>query len=330
MQKYAIHNNIASSDFYNLINYSIIIKQILRIFAAMTERNELHKRNRHNGQYDFSKLTENYPPLKKFVSPNPYGTLSINFFNPQAVKARNKALLISYYGIRYWDIPKGYLCPPIPGRADYIHYIADLLNSGNSLEETPKYRCLDIGVGANCIYPIIGCTEYGWTFVGSDIDPVSIENARKIVTCNPVLVHKIELRLQKDNRSIFKGIIQPDEYFDVTICNPPFHSSKEEAEEGTLRKLSSLKGKKVSKAQLNFGGNANELWCEGGELRFLLDMITESRKYQKNCGWFTSLVSKEKNLNKLYTRLKLEDVAEYKTIRMQKRTKSSRLLAWRF
>ena len=88
--------------------------------------------------------------------------------------------------------------------------------------------------------------------MGSDIDPVSIENARKIVTCNPVLAHKIDLRLQKDNRRIFDGIIAPDEYFDVTICNPPFHSSKEEAEEGTLRKLSSLKGEKVKKNQIEF------------------------------------------------------------------------------
>lgn len=163
---------------------------------------------------------------------------------------------------------ENYLCPPIPGRADYIHYIAELIGTENTATGISGRKCLDIGVGANCIYPIIGCTEYGWTFVGSDIDPVSIANARKIVTCNPVLVHRIELRLQKDRRNIFEGVILPDDFFDVTICNPPFHSSKEEAEEGTLRKLSSLKGKKVSKAQLNFGGNANELWCEGGELRF--------------------------------------------------------------
>lgn len=198
--------------------------------------------------------------------------------------------MISYYGIRYWDIPKNYLCPPIPGRADYIHYIADLIQPDISDESTGlktavpntrQYRCLDIGVGANCIYPIIGQTEYGWTFVGSDIDPVSIDNARKIVTCNPALAHKIELRLQRDSRKIFEGIIAPNEYFDVTLCNPPFHSSKEEAEDGTLRKLSSLKGKKVTKARLNFGGNANELWCEGGELRFLLTMIEESRNYRK-------------------------------------------------
>lgn len=297
----------------------------------MTERNELHPRNKHNGQYDFPKLISEYPPLQKFVSPNPYGTLTINFFNPQAVKALNKSLLISYYGIRYWEIPKSYLCPPIPGRADYIHYIADLLNAEHpTTNHHPKRRCLDIGVGANCIYPIIGTTEYGWTFVGSDIDPVAIENARKIATCNPILAHQIELRLQKESLHIFDGIIAPDDYFDITICNPPFHRSKEEAEEGTLRKLSSLKGKKISKAQLNFGGNANELWCEGGELQFLLTMIIESRKFQKNCGWFTSLVSKEKNLDKLYSQLKAVDVTEYQTLQMHQGTKSSRVLAWRF
>lgn len=305
----------------------------------MAERNELHKRNRHNGQYDFSRLTEEYPPLKKFIVLNAYGTTSIDFFNPRAVKALNKALLISCYGIRYWDIPKNYLCPPIPGRADYIHYIADLIQPDISDESTGlktaipnarQYRCLDTGVGANCIYPIIGQTEYGWTFVGSDIDPVSIDNARKIVTCNPALAHKIELRLQRDSRKIFEGIIAPNEYFDVTLCNPPFHSSKEEAEDGTLRKLSSLKGKKATKVRLNFGGNANELWCEGGELRFLQTMIEESRNYRKNCGWFTSLVSKEKNLGKLIAKLKSTDIAEHKIIEMHQGTKTSRILAWRF
>lgn len=296
----------------------------------MADKMELHKNNKHQGKYDFPRLIENYQPLKKFVSPNPYGTPTINFFNPQAVKALNKALLITYYGISYWDIPKGYLCPPIPGRADYIHYLADLLQEGNNMGETKPCRCLDIGVGANCIYPIIGHTEYGWTFVGSDIDPVSIENARKIVTCNPVLAHKIELRLQKDSRKILDGIIATEDFFDVTLCNPPFHSSKEAAKEGNLLKLSSLKGKKITKTKLNFGGTSNELWCEGGEVRFLQNMITESRKYQKNCRWFTCLVSKKETLEKLYARLKAVNVAEYRVIPMSQGTKVSRILAWRF
>ncbi|MEG1749134.1 MAG: 23S rRNA (adenine(1618)-N(6))-methyltransferase RlmF [Tannerellaceae bacterium] len=294
----------------------------------MVERNELHPRNKHNGQYDFPKLVEVCPALERFVVRNEYDTLTIDYFNPSAVKALNKALLMAYYGITYWDIPKDYLCPPIPGRADHIHYIADLI--GYLPENNQSCRCLDIGVGANCIYPIIGCTEYGWSFVGADINPVAIANSRKIATCNPVLTHRIELRLQPESNSIFKGIIAPDEYFDVTVCNPPFHDSEEQAEQAALRKLSSLKGKKVVKAELNFGGNVKELCCEGGELRFLLNMITESKEFSKNCGWFTTYVSKEKNLSRLYAKLKAVQATEYKTIDMKQGTKSSRILAWRF
>ncbi|MBP6064428.1 23S rRNA (adenine(1618)-N(6))-methyltransferase RlmF [Bacteroides sp.] len=294
----------------------------------MAERRELHPRNQHNGQYDFTKLIANYPPLQRFVALNPYGTLSINFFDPQAVKALNKALLKSHYGITYWDIPRNSLCPPIPGRADYIHYLADLI--GVTPQTKTTHRILDIGVGANCIYPIIGCTEYGWTFVGSDIDAASLANARKIATCNPILAHHIELRLQTDKQSIFKGVIAPGEQFEATLCNPPFHSSAEEAEQGTLRKLSSLKGKSVSKVRLNFGGNANELWCEGGELSFLLRMIEESRIFKHQCNWFTTLVSKAAHLEKLYKQLQAVGATEYKTIDMQQGTKSSRILAWRF
>ena len=116
----------------------------------------------------------------------------------------------------------------------------------------------------------------------------------------------------------------------MTICNPPFHSSRKEAEDGTIRKLSSLKGEKVRKVKLNFGGNANELWCEGGELHFLLNMIFESQKYQQNCGWFSSLVSKGKNLDVLCAKLKTINVSEYRIIQMSQGTKNSRLLAWRF
>lgn len=194
---------------------------------------------------------------------------------------------------------------------------------------THPCRCLDIGVGANCIYPIIGQTEYGWTFVGSDIDPISIDNARKIATCNPALAHKIELRLQRDSQKIFEGIIAPDEYFDVTTVILLSTVPEKEAENGTLRKLSSLKGRKITKPG-STSEAANELWCEGGELRFLLTMIEESRNYRKNCGWFTSLVSKEKNLGKLTAKLKSVGISEYRIIEMHQGTKTSRILAWRF
>ena len=121
-------------------------------------KGELHPRNRHQGRYDSPALIKASPELGDFVITNPYGKPSIDFANPAAVKVFNRALLAQYYGIRHWDIPDGYLCPPIPGRADYLHNLADLLASDNDgqIPHGEKVRALDIGVGANCIYPLIG------------------------------------------------------------------------------------------------------------------------------------------------------------------------------
>ena len=284
-------------------------------------------------QYNFSTLILAYPELKNYVFLNKYGTISIDFFNQDAVKALNTALLISQYGITKWDIPEGYLCPPIPGRANYIDSIVKFIRDqkkGLKLKKEPTVKCLDIGTGANCIYPIIGSHKYGWNFVATDSDTTAIENAKKIVSENPSLQNSVEIREQKDSNSIFEGIISSDEYFDLSICNPPFHSSKEEADSATLRKLTNLKGEQIEKVEHNFGGSSNELWCKGGELLFLTKMIKESIKFQKNCGWFTSLVSKESTLDEIYPLLKSSGVSKFRTIDMQLGNKISRIIAWQF
>lgn len=234
---------------------------------------ELHQKNKHYGRYDFDLLIKSTPELDKYVITNIYGDRTINFFDPAAVKMLNKALLKHFYGIEFWDIPENCLCPPIPGRADYIHHIADLLEDNkhsinyskskfgfpeNDHKFTPSgtdsnakkiITCLDIGVGANCIYPLIGCVEYGWNFIGSDIDPIAIESAKKIVQKNPQLKCKIELRLQRDSTHFFSGILKEDEQIDITICNPPFHSSPEEAREVAQKKLRNLMQNKAEQMQ---------------------------------------------------------------------------------
>jgi 23S rRNA (adenine1618-N6)-methyltransferase len=295
---------------------------------------KLHLRNKHQGRYDLKQLVASCPHLGLFVKLNDYKDESIDFFNPRAVKMLNKALLKHYYQIDHWDIPEGYLCPPIPGRADYIHYMADLVFEGKvdstDLPKGEKIKCLDVGVGANCVYPIIGSREYGWSFVGSDIDPVSIASARKIVANNAVLEDKIELRIQDNKKQIFKGIVKEGEQFDLTICNPPFHSSQANAQAGSMRKLRNLKGKKNVKSVLNFGGKNNELWCDGGEVRFVQQMIIESKEYSKSCKCFSTLISKESNLEAVYKALKNVRAREVKTIQMGQGNKVSRIVAWRF
>lgn len=291
----------------------------------------LHPRNKHRERYDLKALSTTCPELAQFVKLNDYGDESIDFFNPEAVKMLNKALLMHFYGIVEWEIPKGYLCSPIPGRADYIHYIADLLGENRkSIPKGKKVKCLDIGVGSNCVYPIIGSKEYGWTFIGSEIDPVAFESANNIITSNPDLVGKIEIRHQPNQHNIFYGIIKNGERIDVTICNPPFHSSIEEAQSGSMRKHKNLKGKRVDNPVLNFGGQNNELWCEGGEKKFIQNMIRQSKPFANQCLWFTTAVAKQTTLKSVYAALKGIGAKDVKTIEMGQGNKKSRIVAWTF
>ncbi|WP_026897526.1 23S rRNA (adenine(1618)-N(6))-methyltransferase RlmF [Daejeonella oryzae] len=298
--------------------------------AKPPEKLSLHPRNKHRLRYDFKSLSKANPGLKTFVGTNKYGDESIDFSNPEAVKSLNKALLIFFYEINYWDIPEGFLCPPIPGRADYIHYAADLLATlNNGIIPRKPVRVLDVGVGANCIYPLIGNKEYDWNFVGSDVSQSAVDSAQKIVSDNQ-LENAIEIRKQQSPANFFKGIIKPGELFDLSICNPPFHSSLAEATSGTKRKLKNLGIASKNKPILNFGGQGTELFCEGGEERFLGEMILESRHYSKNVCWFTSLVSKSKSLESSYNWLRKVKAAEYKTIDMAQGQKISRVLTWTF
>lgn len=297
------------------------------------EKARLHPRNKHRERYDFKQLTETCPDLAPFVILNIYNDETIDFSNPDAVKMLNTALLKHYYDIIDWDIPPDYLCPPIPGRADYIHYMADLLTVKN-YGTTPvgsAIKCLDVGVGANCIYPIIGTKEYDWSFIGADIDPAAIESANNIISMNPRLKDCVELRLQSNPLDILFGIIQKDELIDITICNPPFHTSLAEAQEGTLRKLNNLNPEKpTDNPTLNFGGQHNELWCKGGEIRFVKDMVRQSKPFKTSCFWFSTLISKQSHLKVVYEALKKAGAAEVQTIPMGQGNKTSRIVAWTF
>lgn len=288
---------------------------------------KLHPRNQHSDGYDFARLVAQTPELGAFVVRNPLGQPTIEFENPAAVRMLNRALLKTHYGIGFWDIPAGYLCPPIPGRIDYIHYLADLLAESND-QEIPRgrqIRALDIGTGASLVYPLTGQSEYGWHFTGADIDAGALKSAKHICDFNKL---SITLRRQDEADNIFRGVIGAGEVFDVTLCNPPFHASMEQANKGTQRKWVNL-GKGPSH-KLNFGGQNAELWCPGGEIKFLARMVEQSVEVAGQCLWFTSLVSKKDNLQPLQRILAKAGVAEVKVVEMAQGQKTSRFVAWTF
>ena len=297
-----------------------------------TDKPGLHPRNRHRSRYDFAALIGSSPELAAFVAPGQPADASIDFADPAAVKALNKALLKLFYGIDNWDIPAGYLAPPIPGRADYVHYAADLLATSNTDGVVPtgkRVRVLDVGVGANCIYPIIGHREYGWRFVGSDVDPVAVRVAKQIIANNPGLPGAVDVRLQASGSDIFSGIIKASEVFDLTMCNPPFHGSQAEAEAANRRKTQNLGTAGRGQAP-NFGGQSNELWYPGGEATFTWRMAEESALQRHNCLWFTTLISKKETLPGLYKTLQKLGAADVRTIGMSQGQKVSRIVAWTF
>ncbi|WP_066218163.1 23S rRNA (adenine(1618)-N(6))-methyltransferase RlmF [Formosa haliotis] len=285
----------------------------------------MHSKNKHKKSYDFDALILAHPKLNSFVFTSPLTQKrTIDFAKSESVFHLNKAIFLADYGLRDWRIPKGYLCPPIPGRADYIHHIHDILHVENLSEQV---KGLDVGVGANTIYPILGVQIYDWNMVGCDTSKDAVESAKHNVSLTPELLKKIDIRHQSTPANIFEGIIKPDEQFTFTMCNPPFFASEEEATRTTKTKLKNLK--KAGPVELNFSGQAHELWCNGGEALFIKRMIKQSVAFKGQVKWFTTLVSKQENLSKLKKQLdKLK--ATHKTISMEQGNKKSRILAWTF
>ncbi|MFT7130324.1 MAG: 23S rRNA (adenine1618-N6)-methyltransferase [Gammaproteobacteria bacterium] len=315
---------------------------------------KLHPRNPHKGRYDLALLSRHFPDIKQFIVLKEDGGETLDFGNPAAVLALNQSLLATFYNVSLWQIPAGYLCPPIPGRADYIHHIADLMadasaHAGSGLVPTGRQvSVLDIGTGANCIYPIVGSQAYGWTFVGTDIDPVSVKCAQNIARSNPSLRKNIKVLRQKNSDLIFEGVIGSGDLYDLTMCNPPFHSSMEEATASNQRKQNNLnkhrkqraathpgpfpgsQNRSPSKEHRNFGGQKNELWCAGGEIAFLQKMVKESQLFAEQVCWFTTLVSKSENVQPLKVQLEKLGVERIEVLNMSQGQKTSRVLVWSF
>ncbi|MDO5969550.1 23S rRNA (adenine(1618)-N(6))-methyltransferase RlmF [Flavivirga aquimarina] len=284
-----------------------------------------HQKNKHKSGYDLDALCHSYPDLKVFVFENKYQTKTINFANPEAVKALNTALLFAHYDIKFWEFPDTNLCPPVPGRVDYIHHLSDLLKQSGIHD---NINVLDIGTGASCIYPILGHAEYNWNFVGADIDKKSLQYAQEIISKNK-LDKSIELRHQTNSSNILKDILKESDSFSAAICNPPFYKSETEALEATTQKLKGLNKSRVD-AVRNFSGTCNELWYKGGEKAFIHNYLYESSLFKDQCLWFTTLVSKKDLVRGIQVSLKKLGATEIKIINTGQGNKISRIIVWTF
>ncbi len=281
----------------------------------------MHPNNLHKKSYDFQSLVKALPALEQFVIKNPSEELTINFSDRASVIALNKAILKYHYQIEYWDVMDGYLCPAVPGRAEYIHHLNDLLSEN---EKHKKICCLDIGTGASIIYPLLGVKIYNWKFIATDIDPKALRAAKGILEANN-LSSRVAIRHQANPEILLANILKPMDRVELIMCNPPFYKSLEEAQSHR-----SDKNLNLDIQENTFGGNPNELWCDGGEIRFIQTLIDESSQCRSQLGWISSLVANKNHLDNLQKRLKYVQVREVKIIPLELGNKKSRILAWRF
>jgi len=165
-------------------------------------------KNKRKYDISFKELGERNPSLVDHL----FGVDSnkIDFTSAMATRALTRALLLER-NITLVDLPEDRLCPPVPNRLAYLTWLAELLalawppSSSSSpppvfsSPEDGKVHVLDIGVGASCIYPLLGGSSFGWTFTGTDIDLVSLQAASRNVAANPHLSSLIELLHVQDS-----------------------------------------------------------------------------------------------------------------------------------
>lgn len=280
----------------------------------------MHPKNPFIKDYNFDLLVEQHPPLNPFVFENQYGIKTIKFANSEAVKALNTALLKAHFGITHWNIPESTLCPPIPGRLDYLLHVADLLPKAD-------IHLLDIGTGANLIYPILATRHFNWKCTATEVNLDSLSNAQEIINNNSAL-KDIELRHQQFKSHILEHIIQPTDSFDVVVCNPPFYKNRTDTEKSNRRKHQNLQLREENTK--NFGGLSNELWYKGGEEAFIKKMVEESVQFKDQVHWFTAIVSQKENLKNIKRAINKTKPIDVKIVEMEQGNKQSRFIAWRF
>ena len=280
----------------------------------------MHPKNPFNQDYNFDDLIAQHPPLKPFVFENEYGNKTIKFANREAVTALNTALLKEHYGITYYSIPENNLCPPVPGRLDYLLHVADLV-------EKEDIHLLDIGTGANLIYPILANRHFNWKSTASEVNLDSLKNAQEIIAKNETL-KDVELRHQQFKNNILEHLINAEDNFDVVVCNPPFFKNRTDAEKSNLRKFENLQLTEANTQ--NFGGLSNELWYKGGEEAFIKKMAEESVQFKDQVQWFTAIVSQKENLKNIKRAINKTKPTEVRIVEMEQGNKLSRFIAWTF
>lgn len=300
-------------------------------FRAVTrapDGERMHYRNAFREQnLNFKLVAGRQEDLKPFIERRSESQWRLNFKSWVVTRALNSALLIDAYELGMWDLPRFQLCPPVANRANYIHWLEDLLlqSRPSGVAETgASVRGLDVGVGASCVFPLLGASINGWSFVGVDIVDIALSSAIKNVRNNPRIAGLIEIRdgrmsevIPSRNLSKFNTLlgVKNEEQFSFCMCNPPFFDLIQDAKlnPGT-----------------NFGGTTYEMCHPGGEEAFTQRIFDESLVLRERVHWYTTMCGKKRTLRKILHLLEVARVPTIRTTRFLQGRTTRWGIAWSF
>ncbi|XP_073091126.1 RNA N(6)-adenosine-methyltransferase METTL16 isoform X1 [Manis javanica] len=261
----------------------------------------MHARNRYKDKPpDFAYLASKYPDFKQHVQINLNGRVSLNFKDPEAVRALTCTLLREDFGLSI-DIPLERLIPTVPLRLNYIHWVEDLIGHQDSDKSTLR-RGIDIGTGASCIYPLLGTTLNGWYFLATEVDDMCFNYAKKNVEQNN-LSDLIKVVKVPQKTLLMDALKEESEIiYDFCMCNPPFFANQLEA-----KGVNSRNARRPPPSSVNTGG-ITEIMAEGGELEFVKRIIHDSLQLKKRLRWYSCMLGKKCSLAPLKEELRVQGV----------------------
>ncbi|XP_063812096.1 RNA N6-adenosine-methyltransferase METTL16 [Pseudophryne corroboree] len=289
----------------------------------MALNKSMHPRNRYKDKPpDFAYLASKYPEFKQHVNMNLSGRVSLNFKDPEAVRALTCTLLKEDFGLSI-DIPLERLIPTVPLRLNYIHWVEDLI-SYHDTDKATVQRGIDIGTGASCIYPLLGATLNGWYFLATEVDDICFNYAKKNVEQNNLadlikVVKVPQKTLLMDALKEESGII-----YDFCMCNPPFFANEMEAQG-----VNSRNPRRPPPSSVNTGG-ITEIMAEGGELEFVKRIIHDSLQLKKRLRWYSCMLGKKCTLAPLKEELRVQGVPKVAHTEFYQGRTMRWALAWSF
>lgn len=263
----------------------------------------MHPRNLYKDKApNFRALAEKYPEFANCVFKDLKGKCHLDYKSPTSLRQLAIALLKEDFDLEV-EMPLNRLIPTIPLRLNYILWIEDILKELSDV----KGKGIDIGTGATCVYPLLGCKKNGWEFLASEVDETNFTIAEKNIQRNK-MQEKIKVKKVSGKTALLELLEGNAGQFDFCMCNPPFFADHMEAQAIT----SSRSDDRAEPSSINTA-SVGESITEGGEAEFIKKIIVESVDFQGKIKIFTSMIGKKTNIPLVKKELRDHKIPNYQT-----------------